>query len=211
LIDTLQLAVEESKAVHLLYQSERATESAYRDVHPYGVIYHRGALYLVALDPEEDKVKLYKVDRIEGVEISLIRFRRPTDFDLARFLSTSFGVYQSGAELITVKVSFAPAAARYVQETKWHSCHRLTKQRDGSVLAEFRLSCTTEIKSWVLGFGAKARVLEPESLRREIAEELGALLSAYSSPDVALAPAVVMNAGPLSPSGRSSLLDSSDR
>src|SRR5512142_2804253 len=37
----------------------------------------------------------------------------------------------------------------------------LVKESDGSVLAEFRLSCTEEIKSWLLGFGAKALVLEP--------------------------------------------------
>ena len=47
------------------------------------------------------------------------------------------------------------------------------------MLAEFRLSGTEELKRWVLGFGAKAAVLEPESLRLEIAEELQALLTAY--------------------------------
>ena len=48
-------------------------------------------------------------------------------------------------------------------------------------MAEFRLSVTEEVKRWVLGFGSKAVVLGPDSLRREVAEELQALLAAYQA------------------------------
>ena len=37
-----------------------------------------------------------------------------------------------------------------------------------------------EIKSWVLSFGGSALVLEPESLRDEIARELGQMVEAYT-------------------------------
>jgi WYL domain len=46
----------------------------------------------------------------------------------------------------------------------------------------FRLSNPVELKSWVLGFGANANVLEPESLRDEIAAEPEQLLKAYRAP-----------------------------
>ena len=36
-----------------------------------------------------------------------------------------------------------------------------------------------EVKSWVLSFGAGARVLEPEALRREVEQELAKALRAY--------------------------------
>jgi predicted DNA-binding transcriptional regulator YafY len=183
LIDALMVAVEDGKAIHILYQSQRATEPAFRDVHPYGVIMHKAWLYLIALDPQEDKIKHYKVDRIEAVEVSSIPFRRPECFSLSAHLSSTFGVYQGGGEPTLVKVRFAPVVALYVLEAKWSGCRQLVKQRDGSVLAEFRLSGTEELKSWLLGFGANALVLEPEELRREIAKELKSLLAAYSSLD----------------------------
>jgi predicted DNA-binding transcriptional regulator YafY len=38
---------------------------------------------------------------------------------------------------------------------------------------------TTEIVSWVLGFGDKARVEEPEGLRAAVAKELASATAAY--------------------------------
>ena len=63
---------------------------------------------------------------------------------------------------MTVKVRFLPRVATYVAEAKWHGSQKLEKQKDGSVLAEFRLSNTEEIKRWILSFGQHAVVLEPE-------------------------------------------------
>ena len=95
LLDELTVAIEESHAAHLLYQSDRATEPAFRDVYPYGFIYHHASIYLVALDPVADWIKHYKVDRVEAVEVSTFPFQRPPDFDIAAHLSPSFGVYLS--------------------------------------------------------------------------------------------------------------------
>ena len=55
----------------------------------------------------------------------------------------------------------------------------MTPQKDASLLAEFRLGTTEELKRWLLGFGRHAEVLAPEELREEIAEELKELLSKY--------------------------------
>jgi predicted DNA-binding transcriptional regulator YafY len=38
---------------------------------------------------------------------------------------------------------------------------------------------TSEIKRWVLQFGAEAEVLKPASLRRAVAEELAAAAKSY--------------------------------
>ncbi|AGA24813.1 helix-turn-helix transcriptional regulator [Singulisphaera acidiphila] len=179
-LDTLRTAIEDQRAVHILYQSAQATEPAFRDVYPLTLFDQKGALYLIALDPQEDKLKHYKVVRIEDVELTNIPFPRPQNFDPATYMASSFGIYQ-GDDDILIKVRFAPKVARYVLETKKHQSERLVKQRDGSVVAEYRLSCTNEIRSWILSFGAKAIVLEPESLRREIAEELQTLIVAYAT------------------------------
>jgi proteasome accessory factor B len=185
LLDALTIAIEEARAAHLLYQSDRATEPAFRDVYPYTFLYHKGSIYLVALDPQADRLKHYKVDRIEDVEVSNFPFRRPPDFDPAAHLASTFGVYLGDGNgdgvLTTIKVRFAPAVARYVLESKWHPSQVLTPQRDGSLLAEFQLASTEEFRSWVLSFGRKAVILEPEELRREVAEEIDAMRHAYDA------------------------------
>jgi predicted DNA-binding transcriptional regulator YafY len=69
--------------------------------------------------------------------------------------------------------------ARYVQEGRWHHSQKLTKQKDGSLLAEFHLDTTEEIKRWILSFGRCAQVLEPEGFRDEIIQELEGMIEEY--------------------------------
>jgi predicted DNA-binding transcriptional regulator YafY len=178
LIDDLMVAVEDRKAVHIAYRSQHATEPATRDVYPYGLIYHRGSLYLVAFALEHNQVRHYKVDRVESIEVSPVHFQRPEGFDLAAHTAGSFGVF-SGDGDYTVRVRFAPPAGRYVLESNWHASQRLTRQKDGCVIAEFRLSGLEEVKSWVLRFGSSAVVLEPEPLRAAIRQELKGLEVLY--------------------------------
>ena len=181
-IDALQIAIEDEKTVHILYASERSAGPSNREVHPYGLVDHRGSLYLVAFDPARAKVKHYKVDRIESAEVGASASIRPEGFDLAAHLASSLGVYQADGEVVTVRVRFDRSVSRFVRESRWHHSQRLTDQPDGSLLAEFRLSSTEEIKRWLMGFGAGAVVLGPERLRREIVAELRELLAAYETP-----------------------------
>ncbi len=179
LIDELMVGIEDRKAVFITYQSLRATEPVTYDVYPYGLTYHRGSLYLIGCSPQHEEIRHWKVDRIENAEVTKFLFTLPEDFNLHEHLATSFGVYHGNGE-VHVKVRFSPAVARYVQESSWHKSQKLSKQKDGGVVAEFDLNSTEEIKSWILGFGRHAVVLQPESLRQEMAEEHRQSFGAYS-------------------------------
>lgn len=171
--DVLLLGMEERKAVRIAYQSMRATEPVTYEVCPYAVILHKHHLYLVAHSREHREVRHFKLDRISQAEGSSSPFHRPDGFDVAEHLADSFGVFRhSGGRPAVVRVLFAASIARYVLESKWHPSQKLSKRRDGGVLAEFRLGNTEEIKRWILGFGAAAEVLEPRELREEIRREL---------------------------------------
>ena len=180
LIDWLMQGIEDGRAVSMTYQSLSATEPVTYTVWPYGLAYHRGSLYLVGRTRRHEEICHWKVDRIEAVELKDQRFQRPEDFDLQKHLSRSFGVFQGDGE-VSVKVHFLPAVARYVEESTWHPSQKLTKQRDGSVLAEFHLDGTEEIKRWIMSFGQNAVVLEPSDLSSEIAGEASVMVSAYAT------------------------------
>jgi predicted DNA-binding transcriptional regulator YafY len=184
ILDSLTIAIEDHRATHITYRSDRATEPATRDVYPLTLIrHHTGALYLAAFAPEREEVRHYKVDRIEDAVVSPVVFQIHRDFDVAAHLSGSLGIYD-GDEDITVVIKFLPAAARHAQESTWHKSKVFTPQRDGSLVLRLQLSSTVEIKSRVLAYGASAAVLEPEELRVEIAAELEQMLHAYREPAV---------------------------
>lgn len=136
---------------------------------------------MIAHSSDHPKVLHFKVDRIEDATAGPFLFEPPADFDLQDHLAGSFGVFQGDGDL-TVRVRFLPRVAPYVLESKWHDSQQLSKQKDGSVLAEFHLSSTEEIKRWIMSFGQYAVVLEPELLRRELQQELQAMHLLYAEP-----------------------------
>ena len=116
-------------------------------MHPYGLIEHRGSLYVVGYSPEHTEVRKWKLDRMLDAEVTKFPFQRPADFSLEQYLAGSFGIYK-GDQNVVVRVRFSSSAARYVSEKQMHASQRLTPQADGSLLAEYRLSSTVELKSW---------------------------------------------------------------
>ena len=180
MIDELMVGIEDHRAVFLTYQSLRATEPVTYDVYPYGLTYHRGSLYLIGRAPEHDDIRHWKVDRIEDAEATQVHFNRPEEFDLQTHFAHSFGVFHGEGE-VHVKVRFLSAVARYVQESTWHPTQKLTGQKDGSLLAEFDLDGTEEIKRWILSFGRHAEVLEPFELREDIRAEAENMLMQYAA------------------------------
>lgn len=178
LLDRLFIAIEENRAVFLTYRSQRSTEPVTYDVYPYRLVEHRGSLYLFGFSPDHGENRTWKVDRMTDVGLTEVHFQRPDDTQITAQLSGSFGIF-AGKGDVRVRIRFAASAARYVQEKRMHASQQVELQADGSAIVEFRLSNTTEVKAWVLSFGAAAEVIEPQNLRTEIRAELIRTLSNY--------------------------------
>ena len=62
----------------------------------------------------------------------------------------------------------------------WHHSQKIEPQKDGSIVFSAEVAGTEEVKHWVLSYGNKAEVLQPQYLREEIANELIESLNKYS-------------------------------
>lgn len=185
LIDDLMVAIEDQRITFITYQSARSTEPLTYDVYPYGLVWHRGSLYLVASSRQHhDEIRTFKVDRLTDVALEQLQFQKPDDFNLQDYLSSSLGIFHSDGPLQRVVIRFASEVAQYVEEHHWHASQQLTRLKDGSLRAKFELSALEEIKSWVLSFGAKAVVEEPERLKEQICNEMESLLVTYQQSGV---------------------------
>jgi predicted DNA-binding transcriptional regulator YafY len=106
------------------------------------------------------------------------RFIPPDDFDLDEYMQDAFGVIRTDPEKVVIR--FDPSLERYLKENIWHPSQTFKKDKDGSVLMTMEVGGLREVMSWVMGFGREAEVLEPEHLRRAVAEELAATGERYS-------------------------------
>jgi predicted DNA-binding transcriptional regulator YafY len=106
------------------------------------------------------------------------RFELPADFNIDAWFQGQFGIWR-GKDKVRVVIDFAPKVAEYVRSRRVHPSQRLTQLRGGGVRLNMMVGDTTEVASWVLGFGETARVVEPESLRTRVIQELRGAIALY--------------------------------
>src|SRR5207237_226675 len=88
---------------------------------------------------------------------------------------------------VEVELRFAPSVAKRIGETRWHDSQKLTALADGHLLMRLRVSSTTELKHWVLGWGAGCEVLLPAEFRKEIEAEVAVMTRLYTAVEEPLA------------------------
>ena len=181
IIDQLMSAIADRTITSISYQSQRSTEPVSYPVYPLGLVHHKNSLYLIAWSQAHKEVRHFKVDRIDEIASERLKFATPENFDLQEHLAHTFGIYRGNGRPLRARIQFTPAAGRYVQEKQWHPSQTVTRQRDGSVVAEFELSSFVELKSWVLSFGSEAVVLSPREFREEVRKTVEAMRAGYQA------------------------------
>jgi predicted DNA-binding transcriptional regulator YafY len=174
-VDAAFQAMAEMSVLAFRYRDDSAKEILVR-AHPYALVIHGGAIVCVARDVDRSVTRVFVFDRMSGLVVKHDeRFELPADFTIADWLQGDFGVART-MRLTKLLVEFEPRAAEAVRTRRVHPSQKLAVAADGRVRASLAVPETPEVlaelKSWLLGFGAGARVLEPPELVREIADDL---------------------------------------
>jgi predicted DNA-binding transcriptional regulator YafY len=139
----------------------------------------KGGLYLMVRATTFGDIRTLAVERIQEIKGTGLSFEYPKDLDPQALLSSAFDMVYG--DPIDVRIWFSAEEARYIKERRWSKTQNIEEQEDGSVILSMTTSGWRDVKSWVLSFGAQAKVLEPKELREEIAEELQSAASQYHS------------------------------
>jgi predicted DNA-binding transcriptional regulator YafY len=70
--------------------------------------------------------------------------------------------------------------ADYIREKIWHPTQQLKTLPDDGVALSVQLSSLVEIQRWVLGWGAHARVMEPDILKQQLRQNAEQLVRLYA-------------------------------
>ena len=171
------------KAIEIIYYTMSSRKESRRKINPYRIWFFNGTFYLIGLCHMRNEVRIFALDRIKMLHKTKETFEVPEDFSLEDFTGSSFGVYQG--EGTHIKVWFYPNVAGYIKKKICHESQQIHPQDDGSILFEADLAGTDEIRFWIMTWGSKAEVLEPESLREEIRTEAETMANRYGNPIVA--------------------------
>ena len=153
----------------LTYHSRSSGRSKSYLVHPYRLAYAQGGLYLLAHVPEYDEVRTFAVERIEEIALLDEHFTPSDDMPDEAF-PHSLGVHSGPPE--TVVIEFDSSVADYVRAREWHQSQQWEARADGSLVLTLQVCVDQALRSWVLSFGAVARVAAPATLVRDIVDQI---------------------------------------
>lgn len=176
-IEELSRAVVGRRTVRIRYRTGATGRVSRRDLDPYRVWYRATGLYVVGHDHRSREIRTFAVDRIERIELLDRRFEVDPEFDFDALSTGSFGVVSEPPT--RVRIRFDRRWASYVAEHEWHPSQHTRALPGGELELELAVGPTSELRSWILSFGDGALVLEPDSLRRRVAEDLRRALGRY--------------------------------
>jgi predicted DNA-binding transcriptional regulator YafY len=175
----LEAACREQKSVFMKYYTASRDAASERTLDPYLLHVYRGTNpYVIGFCHQRQTIRWFRVDRIERLEVLNDRFDRDPQFDAKKHLE---GIFQAevGGKPIEVAIWFDRPTAPYIRERQWHLTQTLEEHPDGAVTMRMEVPGLNEVKRWVLGYGAGARVLNPPKLVEIVAAEVKGLFEFY--------------------------------
>lgn len=162
-------ATRSRRIVSMRYFSASKNRSKQYEVHPYRLALATGGVYLIAWVPAYNEFRTFAAGRIERLTVEEETFRRSHELPENLF-SQSMGVFWGDPERIALE--FDAAVAPFVRGRVWHESQQVTELVDGRLQVVLDVSNDWALRSWILGFGANVRVLEPAHLVESIGDEL---------------------------------------
>ena len=165
------------RQAHLIYYSKASDRTKTYLVHPYRLAYAQGGLYLLAYVPEYGQVRTFAIERVQDVSLLEERFTPIEEMPNDAF-PHSLGVHSGPPE--PVEIEFQPAVADYVRAREWHPSQRLREGDAGAFVMTLNVCRDRALQSWILSFGPFARVISPDTLAREIADQFEEARARYA-------------------------------
>lgn len=176
LVDLLQDAVVRRCKVSLEYQN-RGGQRTQRLVDPWGLVDKDDVWYLVAGTPEGQRT--FRVDRIAEATVTDLPAERPADFQLSREWEQVVHEVEQRRSLISATVLIAARFLPVLSTQFGRHCQPLETLDDGRVRVRISAHMPLSIAETIAGWGAAIEVLEPDSVRTELARLGSELVARY--------------------------------
>ncbi|MBO7615627.1 MAG: WYL domain-containing protein [Bacteroidales bacterium] len=167
---TVMKAMKKSKLLEITYKGYWSEHEHTFPVAPYCVKLFRQRWYLVGNSINEDRIRIYSLDRVLEAKMTEEPFRYPDDFCPEVYFEGCFGVIRGdGTEVETVKLKVQADQANYLRSLPLHHSQKeLVRTGDYSIFS-VEVRPTFDFQQELLWNGDALEVLEPLWLRKEMA------------------------------------------
>ncbi|WP_084534517.1 helix-turn-helix transcriptional regulator [Nocardia yamanashiensis] len=151
-----------------------------RSADPWGLVDKDGIWYLVAGTDHGQRV--FRVDRMDAVEVTTETAARPADFDLAAAWSAVVEQVEGQRALLAATVLVPAQLLPVLRHQQGRHCEVDGPVPDGRILVRITAPTPLMIAQQLAGWGAALEVTGPDSVRAELARLGAELVDRYRLP-----------------------------
>jgi proteasome accessory factor C len=173
-LNTVSDALGRGRRLHLSYYVPGRDEATERDVDPMRLLVVEGRTYLEGWCRRAEAVRVFRLDRVLGVEVLDVAAEIPAD---AKPVDVDQGLFRPSADDLDVVIELS-AYGRWVAE--YYPCETVTELGDGRLRVSLRTPDTQWVRRLALRLGEEGRVVSPPDLAAQIRDDALAALAQYS-------------------------------
>lgn len=177
-LPTLLGALKELRTLNFTYQPYWSESPySYSGVQPYALKMFERRWYLIGRYNKTHRT--FALDRMSNVEMQGENFNRDAKFDLEKKFADCYGIIIEDIPVESIRLKVDAYQANYLRSLPLHSSQHELKRTDEYAIFSLRVRPTYDFRQKLLSFGSTVEVLQPESLREEMREEIATMLKRY--------------------------------
>jgi predicted DNA-binding transcriptional regulator YafY len=162
-----------------VHKVKRRNGSTYK-ISPWALTWDDENYYLIAYDNESQKIKHYRVDKMESIEISEENrdgqqiFKK---FNLGSYSKKVFGMY--GGDEVEVKLMFSNDLIGVVMDRLGQDVF-ISKADDNSFFVTAKVNLSPQFFGWLFGFGQCVKIVSPQNVADEYYKKINDVAGLYN-------------------------------
>lgn len=178
-IAKINYAMQKGRTLNVTYYSVNKNSAAVHKVDPYNLVFLKGSWCLIGYSYYLNCVETFKFSRIKRIKVTNEIYMKPVTFSLNEYFDKNIG--KPNLEQINIKIKFSNNSnvSDFIKNNIWYDNQEIEETEDGHIVLKFSTPDFGDVKSWIMGFGAEAEVIEPQNLRDQILNDIEILLKIY--------------------------------
>ena len=170
------------KQLEISYCNRVSNETQRMTIHPLGLVFVDNVAYLVCTFWQYHDLRQIALQRIDSAQLLEEPAQTPPEFNLEEYIAAGSFAFAQGEGAIQLKCLFDANVAKHLEETPLNNTQTLLPQNNGQIQLTVNIEDTAQLRWWILGFGDQIEVVAPQSLRKDISQQLNDAVKKYRQP-----------------------------